>query len=93
MLVEQFGIAEIAEGATGFQMAFPGVGFVITHSVERDDYVWTSLNSTELPDTDGEVMEIIFMARLSDGKIAEIWVAGDELAMLSLLDGLSEMEE
>ncbi len=92
-LVEQFGIDEIAADATGFQAALPGVGFVVNHSVERNNYIWAALSTTELPDTDGVVLDFVLMARFSDGKIAEIWAADDELAMLSLLDAFPEMEE
>lgn len=92
-LVEQSGIAEIAEDATHFHEGFPGVGFVVNYSVERSSYIWVSLSTTELPDTDGAVMNAVLMARFSDGKIAEIWVADDELAMLSLLDALPAMAE
>lgn len=91
-LVEQVGIDEIAAFATSFQESYPGVTINVTHSVERDNYIWTALVTTELPETDGAVISVNLMARFSGGKIAEIWVAQDELAMLSLLKALPVAE-
>lgn len=87
-LVEQSGIDEITADAAGFQVAFPGVEFPIDGSIERNDYLWVSFSTNELLGTDGVVIEGILLARYEDGKIAEIWVANDELAMLTLLDAL-----
>jgi hypothetical protein len=92
-LQEYTGIEAIGEMVVGFANEMPGVEFFVIDSVERDDWMWVKSSSNEVPGIDGLILDTALLARWEGDKIAEIWVANDELALLSLLNALPGMEE
>ncbi len=90
-LFQFFGMDEITEHSLEFTDIELGE-VVVNDTIERNDYVWVS---TTVNGWDGDpniIIDSVMMARFEDGLIAELWIAKDELAMVSLLNTLAEME-
>ena len=98
---ELHGVEELKAFVAGFRRAFPDARSTVEDQVAEDEKVVTrwrarGTHQGELgpipPTGKGFQMDGVTIERIAAGKIAEVWVARDELGLLSQLGVLPERE-
>lgn len=85
------GREEIGMGAASYHENFPNAEWSVEQSYGRNGYVWTEYILYGDPDTETPFIGLL-MAHVQDGVIDRMWVAMDELALLSLLDAIDAID-